>query len=89
MRNIRFCKRWTPPKFFRHVVSWKLLRLIDNYANTCWVGMVMWKLGYDGWCWWPHRNCFENGDYCGKFTDKPMPRICESPTIAFIENKKS
>lgn len=64
-------ERWTPPSFLRHVASYRMLEFINKRTNTCWTGMVMWKMGY-GWSWWPNDNCMSfDGDYCGKWDIRP------------------
>ena len=68
-------ERYTPPAWMRHFVSWRLLFWLDKRLPTCWAGMTMWKLGYDGWEWWPDRTCWDGPkgrefDYCGKYQNK-------------------
>lgn len=60
--------------FLRFVVSWKLLWWINQRTETCWSGMVMWKMGY-GWSWAVRESCFRGwplGDYCGRFDSHPL-----------------
>lgn len=69
--------RWTPPRLLRFVTPWALLSAIDGRLNTCWSGMVMWKLGYPDWSWWPSCTCFSDSwrdfdgyDFCGKYATR-------------------
>jgi len=67
-------KRRTPPLFLRRLAPWQLLAFINLHTDTCWSGMVMWKLGYEGWSWWPAASCWagpQGGwDYCHKYEAK-------------------
>ena len=60
-----------PPLWMRHITPWWVLKWIDNRFLVCWAGVAMWKLGYDGWSWFPTRACFtsypDSWDYCNKF----------------------
>src|SRR5882762_275932 len=76
--------RWTPPKWARYCVSWKVLNWISAHYDTCWANMVMWKLGYDYENWWPNPNCFKPTDYCGKFDGKPLPEMPDPVYLRFI-----
>ena len=60
--------RWTPPSWIRHFISWNMLYRIDGRFSTCWASVVMWKMYGSKESWWPDRMCFENFDYCNKFT---------------------
>lgn len=66
--------RITPPRVLRHVLPWFVLRWFDRRAGTCWSGVVMWKLGHDGWSWWPGRTCWDGPqggyDYCNKYSTR-------------------
>ena len=68
---------WTPPLWMRHIIPWFVLRWLDDRLDTCWTGIVMWKLGYDWVSGWNvcAGSCFNldaghelnQYDYCGKF----------------------
>lgn len=65
----------TPPLWLRHVIPWRVLRFYDRHRPTCWSGIAMWKMGYDGWSWQRQSDCWGGAqggwDYCGKFETKP------------------
>ncbi len=67
---------FTPPNWLRHITPWWLLQYIDRNYETCWAGMVMWKLGYEFEDSWKIvETCFESGnDYCGKY--KSVSKSC-------------
>jgi len=76
-------RRYTPPRWMRRVISWKVLNWISDHSDTCWSNMVMWKLGYDCENWWPSAACFKPYDYCHKFDGKPLPEIPDPVFIVF------
>jgi hypothetical protein len=78
--------RWTPPRWARHVLSWKILGRINRHFDTCWANMVMWKLGYDQASWWPTPTCFKPYDYCGKYDGKPLPYMPDPVYLRFSES---
>lgn len=62
----------TPPLWTRRLFPWRLLHFINRHTATCISGIVMWKLGYEGWSWWPHGECFSGPrgaewDYCNRW----------------------
>jgi hypothetical protein len=75
--------RYSPARWMRHLLSWRILRWINDHTDVCWTNVVMWKLGYDRENWWPNRNCFHPYDYCGKFEGKPQPQIPEPVYVTF------
>jgi len=76
-------RRYTPPFWMRHFLSWRVLQWISDHSDTCWTNMVMWKLGYEYENWWPSPSCFKPYDYCGKFDGKPLPEMPDPVYVTF------
>ena len=60
-----------PPLFLRRLVPWWLLRAINHRTNTCWTGMVLWRLG-DEYAWDIREDCWDGPcgheyDFCGRY----------------------